>query len=45
VVWAGIGALGTVAVGILIYNESARLPRLLLLTRLIGCIVGLRMLR
>lgn len=42
-VWAGIGALGTVAVGIFFYQEAASLPRLLLLTGLIGCIVGLRL--
>jgi quaternary ammonium compound-resistance protein SugE len=42
-VWAGIGALGTVAVGIVFYQEAASLPRLLLVTGLIGCIVGLRL--
>ena len=42
-VWAGIGALGTAAVGILVYHEAASLPRLLLLTALIGCIVGLKL--
>ena len=41
-VWAGIGAAGTAAVGILIYAEPASLPRLLLLIGLIGCIVGLK---
>ena len=44
-VWAGIGAAGTAVVGILVYNEVASLPRLLLLTGLIGCIVGLKLLR
>ncbi|MGL4542582.1 MAG: DMT family transporter [Polymorphobacter sp.] len=44
-VWAGIGAAGTAIVGILVYHEAASLPRLLLLTGLIGCIVGLRLLR
>ena len=44
-VWAGIGAAGTAIVGILVYNEAASLPRLLLLTGLIGCIVGLKLLR
>ena len=42
-VWAGIGALGTAAVGIAVYGEAASLPRLLLLTGLIGCIVGLKL--
>ena len=44
-VWTGIGAAGTAIVGILVYQEAASLPRLLLLTGLIGCIVGLRLLR
>ena len=44
-VWAGIGALGTAAVGIAAYHEPASLPRLLLLTALIGCIIGLKLLR
>ena len=44
-VWAGIGALGTAAVGIAAYHEPAGLPRLLLLTALIGCIIGLKLLR
>jgi quaternary ammonium compound-resistance protein SugE len=43
-VWVGIGAAGTVAVGILAYNDPAGLPRLLLITGLIGCIVGLKLL-
>lgn len=41
-VWAGIGALGTAVLGILVYHEPATWPRLLLLTGLIGCIVGLK---
>ena len=41
-VWAGIGALGTAALGILVYHEPASIPRLLLLTGLIGCIIGLK---
>ena len=44
-VWAGIGAAGTAIVGILVYNEVASLPRLLLLLGLIGFIVGLMLLR
>jgi len=43
-VWAGIGAAGTAAVGILLYAEPSSLPRLLLLAGLIGCIVGLKLL-
>ncbi|WP_448659303.1 DMT family transporter [Sphingomonas sp. CJ99] len=41
-VWVGIGALGTILVGILAYGESATPVRLLLLLALIGCIIGLK---
>lgn len=42
-VWAGIGALGTVGVGILLFDEPATLVRLLLLLMLVGAIVGLKL--
>lgn len=42
-VWAGIGAVGTVVVGIFYFNEPADLPRLALLAVLIGSIVGLKL--
>src|SRR3982750_525104 len=42
-VWGGIGALGTVIVGIWWFGEAASPVRLLLLVGLIGCIVGLRL--
>ncbi len=41
-VWTGIGAAGTVLVGILIFKEPATLLRLLFLTTLIGSIIGLK---
>ena len=41
-VWGGIGALGTVLVGIWWFGEPAGSVRILLLLVLIGCIVGLR---
>lgn len=44
-VWAGIGAAGTALVGIAYFGEVASLPRLLLLTGLIGCIVGLKLIK
>ena len=44
-VWAGIGAAGTAIVGIALFGESASLPRLLLLTGLIGCIIGLELIK
>lgn len=42
-VWVGIGALGTILVGIIAYDESATPVRLLLMLALIGCIVGLKL--
>jgi quaternary ammonium compound-resistance protein SugE len=41
-IWGGIGALGTVIVGIWFFAEPAGTVRMLLLLGLIGCIVGLR---
>lgn len=41
-VWTGIGAVGTVLVGILIFKEPATFWRLLCLTTLIASIVGLK---
>lgn len=41
-VWTGIGAVGTVLVGILVFREPATFWRLLFLTTLIGSIVGLK---
>ena len=41
-VWGGIGALGTVLVGIWWFGEPAGSARILLLLGLIACIVGLR---
>ena len=42
-VWGGIGAAGTVLVGIIWFGEPAGSIRILLLLALIGCIVGLRL--
>jgi len=42
-VWAGIGAVGTVLVGILFYEEPATAIRLALIALLIGSIVGLKL--
>jgi quaternary ammonium compound-resistance protein SugE len=42
-VWGGIGAAGTVLVGILWFGEPVNSLRILLLLALIGCIVGLRL--
>lgn len=42
-VWAGIGALGTVAVGIVWFGEPTSAARLALIVGLVGCIVGLKL--
>ena len=42
-VWGGIGAAGTVLVGIFFFGETLGTVRLLLLVGLIGCIVGLKL--
>ncbi len=43
-VWTGIGAVGTVLVGIFFFNEPATFLRLFFTTTLIASIVGLKML-
>lgn len=42
-VWTGIGAFGTILIGILFYNEPSSLLRLFFLTMLIGSIIGLKL--
>lgn len=42
-VWTGIGAAGTVLVGIVLHGETAGPARLLLLAILIAAIVGLKL--
>jgi quaternary ammonium compound-resistance protein SugE len=42
-VWGGIGALGTVMVGVLWFGEPFGSVRLLLILGLVGCIAGLRL--
>ena len=41
-VWTGIGAVGTVLMGIFFFNEPADFWRLLFITLLIGSIIGLK---
>lgn len=41
-VWTGIGAAGTVALGIALFAESAALPRLISLLLIVAGIVGLK---
>ena len=42
-VWGGIGALGTVIVGILWFGEPAGASRLLLIAGVVACIAGLKL--
>ena len=42
-VWGGIGALGTVLVGIIWFDEPAATIRILLIFALIACIAGLKL--
>jgi len=41
-VWTGVGAIGTVIVGILIFKEPADFWRIFFLTTLVGSIIGLK---
>jgi quaternary ammonium compound-resistance protein SugE len=41
-VWTGVGAVGTVLVGILVFKEPATFLRLLFIMTLIGSIIGLK---
>lgn len=41
-IWTGIGALGTVAIGIIWFGEPATAVRLLLIAGLIACAIGLK---
>ena len=43
IIWVGIGALGTVIVGVAWYGEAASLPRLLLMLGVMACIAGLKL--
>src|SRR5688500_17724384 len=42
-VWGGIGAIGTVAVGMIWFNEPTTTIRLLLILGIVGCIAGLKL--
>ena len=43
VVWTGIGAVGSIHVGMLIYGESADPIRILCLTLIVAGMVGLKL--
>ena len=42
-VWGGIGAVGTVVVGIAFFNEPATFMRILLILAIVAAIAGLRL--
>lgn len=42
-IWVGIGAVGTVLVGVVTGEESINLVRVLLLLGLVACIIGLKL--
>lgn len=42
-VWGGIGALGTLLVGVAFYDEPLGAMRILLILGLVGCIIGLKL--
>ena len=41
-VWTGIGAFGTAVIGIIFFKESLDFFRILMLTTLIGSVIGLK---
>jgi len=43
-VWTGIGTLGTVALGIVLFGEASDLPRLICIGLILAGIVGLKVL-
>ena len=42
-VWGGIGAVGTVLVGVWLYNEPSSLVRVLLIFAIVAAIAGLKL--
>lgn len=42
-IWTGIGAVGTVAIGIIWFGEPATIVRMLLIAGLIACAIGLKL--
>jgi quaternary ammonium compound-resistance protein SugE len=41
-VWTGVGAVGTVLMGILVFNEPSTFWRLFFISTLVGSIIGLK---
>lgn len=42
-IWVGIGAVGTAAYAMLFDGESASVVKLLLLSGIVGCVIGLKL--
>lgn len=42
-IWTGIGAVGTVTIGIIWFGEPATIVRVLLIAGLISCAIGLKL--
>lgn len=42
-VWTGIGAVGTVILGIIFFHEPVTVARIFFITTLIGSVIGLKM--
>lgn len=42
-VWVGIGAAGTLAVGVALGEEALSLTRFVLIAGLVGCVIGLKL--
>lgn len=42
-IWVGIGAVGTVILGIILFNEPATVARLLSLSLIVAGIIGLKL--
>ncbi len=41
-IWTGVGAMGTVLIGMIWFGEPATVVRVLLITGIIGCAIGLK---
>lgn len=42
-VWVGIGAVGTLLVGVALGDETLSMVRFLLIAGLVGCVIGLKL--
>lgn len=42
-IWTGMGAIGTVAIGMIWFGEPATIVRVMLITGIVGCAIGLKL--